>query len=656
MSLQDLLLDNTDSTHFQTLNDQNFILITHDNQYYYHKNQESIYFAVSGLGSFDIVSKEFLDYNPNHLGGLKSGHYEVNYKDAKGYTDDFFDHMFTSYFDQIKRNIKLTLSPQKGKVHWYPEAQLQGNKVVLFYYHSIRGNHNFRPLDHEYAIKIEFENVEGFLGFLVVTYFLKGISPLQVVGEIDTRKDKFFERYVIIINLLLKKFKTDIDQALTYLHYIPADFFIKEQNLFLKMKDPDNILGAQFIWDIIGIALEDQLTNFGTNKEDIVLRLLKILKYIQQDENATIVEKNDFLLNQLLTKKTTDGISYLQALYSKMNTNNFVDYNTYIYKLWKQSSFINPENPIYSETSPLPNNDETENNKNKPRLIFPYKTNKLLGFYSSNINTEDFNKKGNIVITPDEKWVDNLVKGLANVGLGEIIEKFTEEDWKAEYHPLQPIYLADPTNDKAMELQRLSPMLLLKANEDKSFWSNVITTAEYGLDALSIMTGIPNIAKFRHLARAVQVAKSIKKGKKVIWYYKASKVIKGTAAAVEITSGTVNALLKITGIKDSKFGAALSEYLFWLELLSLSGELTMAIRKGLKKSSKEILQHEDKLDDLFLTREELLEFQEYRRLIKTLQEISETYIEKQSKLLFRVQGGNTKPNFSKFRFFLNEAN
>lgn len=177
--------------------------------------------------------------------------------------------------------------------------------------------------------------------------------------------------------------------------------------------------------------------------------------------------------------------------------------------------------------------------------------------------------------------------------MGEFIKQFVEEDWQAEYHPLQPVYLADPYNDKAVQLQKIAPMLLLKANEDKSFWSNIITGTEYGIDALTTLSGIGNVLKFRHLARAVQVAQSINKGKKVIWYYKASRVIKGAAGAVEITSGTVNALLKITSIKDEVFGAALSEYLFWLELLTLSGELTLAIKKGLQNSAKKLVHKEN---------------------------------------------------------------
>jgi hypothetical protein len=67
------------------------------------------------------------------------------------------------------------------------------------------------------------------------------------------------------------------------------------------------------------------------------------------------------------------------------------------------------------------------------------------------------------------------------------------------------------------------------------------------------------------------------------------------AAVVEITSGTVNILLKLTNKNNTEFGTTIARYLFWLELLSLSGELTVTIHNGLKKSAREVLEHEDEL-------------------------------------------------------------
>ncbi len=55
-------------------------------------------------------------------------------------------------------------------------------------------------------------------------------------------------------------------------------------------------------------------------------------------------------------------------------------------------------------------------------------------------------------------------------------------------------------------------------------------------------------------------------------------------------------MLKLSGFEETEIGKALQEYLFWLELLSLSGELTVAIKNGLQKSAKEVLEHSDDLE------------------------------------------------------------
>lgn len=604
VSIADFLLTNTTEEHFQTLDDQDFILIK-SGKHYYRYSDEAIYTLREILSEIPLIAKKTLSYDPNDLDGLENGTYNVNYRDATGYTYSFMDRWFTFLSEQAKREIKVTLNPQKGKVFWYPDIEINKNNVTLYYDYSVFYNEDFDATKEGFAIKLEFNDLEGFFGFMMVTYFVKGISLLQVSEDVNNRKRNCLINYVRLINYVLKEQNPSIDQALTYLYYIPAEFYKENRHIFKNIDSLDNILGEEFIWKVIKIALEDQLTNVGINKEDVVLRLLKILKYIHKDEEGLKKEKNDYLLKQLLDRKTKDGLSYLLALYQKLNTDNFVKYNTYIYKLWANSSFVNPKNPVYKATSPFVKSDKVTDkvDKNIPRLVFPYKTNKLIGIYSSNINTE-FNDKGNIVVTPDESWADNIIKATVNYGLGEILEEFVEEDWQAEYHPLQPVYLADPYNDKAIQLQTLSPMLLIKANEDKTFWSNVATTTEYAIDVITTLSGIGNIAKFRHLARAVRIAQASNKSKRVIWYLKFSKVVKGAAAGVEITAGTVNALLKLTGLKDDPFGRAVSEFLFWLELLTLTGELTAAISKGLKTTAntltkgKELDLLNESLDDL----------------------------------------------------------
>ena len=140
------------------------------------------------------------------------------------------------------------------------------------------------------------------------------------------------------------------------------------------------------------------------------------------------------------------------------------------------------------------------------------------------------------------------------------------------------------------------PAFFLKANEDKAFWSNVIKAIEYTVDIITTFSGIGNIAKFRYLANIASRARTLNFVSKTgVAIANAKKIVAVTAGVVEITSGVANTLLKITGLEDTKGGNALAQFLFYLELLSLSGELTVGLHNALKKSAKEVLEHEDVL-------------------------------------------------------------
>lgn len=586
ITLEKLLDGESSTNNFTELDDSNFVKIEEQDQLNYHEEQEAIYIRITQLAEINIFSKRALYYNPKELGGLTNGEYVVNFKDAKGYTGGIIEQVLgdlideTDFSDFDKRLVSIELNPKEGKLYWYPDKVItNSNKITLFYDYHTTENDDFEvdPLKEDFAIKITFKDPEGFLGFMMVTYFLNGVSIFNTSG--GNNKYNFSQKYIDIIYVLLNRCKDDTTKALSYLYYLPLDIFQKE----IREKNKSTILGTNYLWKIIGVALDGMLTNYGVNSEDIVLKLLQAIKITQNDIEYKDKEKNNEVLKQLLTRKTRLGNNYLLTLYAKLNTSSFVAYNTFIYKLWRKSSFTNPANKVFEKTSPF---SKAENSKTT-RLLLPYKTNKLAGFYSSNMNLS-FTETGNIIVTPDESSIDNVTKAI-HPDLGGLIENFIEEDWQAEYHPLQPVYLADPANNNAVSLQRLSPMLLLKVNEDKSFWSNVGTTAEYAVDAITTLSGIGNLAKFRHLARIVKTAKALNKSNKFVRTYSIYKIVKGAAAGVEITSGTVNALLKITGVKDTELGNAISEFLFWLELASLSGEIGAAIGKGLQKSAKTIV-------------------------------------------------------------------
>lgn len=99
------------------------------------------------------------------------------------------------------------------------------------------------------------------------------------------------------------------------------------------------------------------------------------------------------------------------------------------------------------------------------------------------------------------------------------------------------------------------------------------------------------MAKFRYLSKFATKASELRfvsqTAKNIAT---ARKVITGFTAAIEITSGSVGALIKLAGLKETELGKNILEYLFWLELLSLSGELTVAIHNGLRKNAKRLVE------------------------------------------------------------------
>ncbi|MEE4000013.1 hypothetical protein V1T75_06645 [Tenacibaculum sp. FZY0031] len=645
LTLENLLNNQSSNDFFVALDDSNFVKIEEQDQLYYHKAQEAIYTRNTQLAEIQIFSKRALYYNPKELGGLTNGSYLLDFKDAKGYTGGFIERVLGDLTDEIdssdtaKRQVLVELNSKEGNLYWYPDKVISNNnEVTLFYDYHPTENDDFEvdPYKEGFAIKLTFKNVEGFLGFMMVTYFQNGISILDTSE--GSNKYNFCKKYLDIIYLLLERSKNNINEALTYLYYIPSEVFETE---VLKYRDPKNkektTFGVGYLWKTIGVALEGMLTNYGVNSEDIILKLLHGIKLTQKDEEYKVKEKNDEVLKQLLIRKTSSKNSYLLTLYGKLNTSSFVVYNTFIYKLWRNSSFTDPANEVFSKTSPLV---ETKN-PNTPRLILPYKTNKLAGFYSSNMNLE-FTETGNIVVTPHESVIADVVKVL-HPDLGELVEKFTEEDWQSEYHPLQPVFIADASKDKAIAVQRFSPMLLLKANEDKSFWSNMATAGEYGVDVITTLSGVGNLAKFRHLARIVKTAETLNKSNKFIRTYTIYKTVKGAAAGAEITSGTVNALLKITNVKEKELGKAISEFLFWLELASLSGEIALATKNGIKSTAKKLFKKETEFEKLLEKqvnypdpKKRISRVDKYK-ILKELREIAELDIDTALKdyLLFR---------------------
>ncbi|MBC8754187.1 hypothetical protein H2O64_05855 [Kordia sp. YSTF-M3] len=595
LSLEHALLLNTNESHFLPYNHLTFIPIDLQFIHYYHIEEQKIYSVEIALPEITLFGHKTLDYNPKHLGGLTSGTHELNYKNAAGYTNVPIEIiigellMEQSREEFKKRIVNVNLYLQAGKVYWYPKIRTEQGKITLYYeYHKILNDHFEIPFTDgrlQPAIKLVFNYIEGFLAFMQLTYFTNGVSLLDLWEGSGFRKKDFFADYVEIILEYLKLNEDHIYGILTILYYVPTNFFIKEQKLFKQKGTDTTILGEEFIWSCIDNVLKIPISNYATNVEDITLKLFEILELIQAYKGYKDKEKNDHILNELLRRRFK-GQSYLLAFYDRMNTSSFVKYNYLIYKIWRNSSYINPEKSIYKETTYLTKlTDIEKKDKQKPPRMLAYETDKVIGFYTSDINTE-FDEKENIVFTPDASWLDDGFRLVYGKERARGITAFIEGDWEITYHPLYPIFLPNPSDKSAIQVQKVSPALLIKASEDKAFWSNVGTTVSYTFDILTTLSGVGNLAKFRHLARIADAAGYLKNGIKLKNTFYVYKAAKGTLAAVEISSGTINILLRITGLDETPFGQALTNFLFWMEMLTLSVDLTDAISGGLKTNAK----------------------------------------------------------------------
>ncbi|WP_310028963.1 hypothetical protein [Flavobacterium arsenatis] len=290
-------------------------------------------------------------------------------------------------------------------------------------------------------------------------------------------------------------------------------------------------------------------------------------------------------LSELINRKARNKTSLLSNLFYKIDGENFVTFVKFLWRIWKESTFIFPDpatNPIYSNTD--------------GSLFLPYQSEKTIGFYFTSLKVVEKTNTALAVTYETGKYETYIGKDPG----GAMTTKSRKVTETESYHPYYPIYLVKTDQQDFLfddlKHETLVPAFVLYANELKTFWSNVVTTGEYTVDILTTLSGVGNIAKFRHLAKIATKAQKLsfvsKTGKAIAT---AKSTVVATAAVVEISSGTINILLKLTGFKDTQIGKALNEFLFYMELLSLGGELTAAIHNGIRKNAKEILKHEDDL-------------------------------------------------------------
>jgi|GEM_PF-2363429 len=490
-------------------------------------------------------------YHPNDTASIDNGEYGFDYKDHQGNTKNdplklLFLQFISTAVSTYKRNVTVDKSPFSNKTYLFPIVTKMSNRYILKYHIKTDDPLETLRFQEIWSIRLEFTYLGSCLEFLNQT-IMHDYEALD--WETKPRK-AFLDSYKTIVNnALMAANSGSIEEVLEILYYLPKAF-IKE-------------IDKNLLWDFLDRSLKDLVTNVGLDKEDLVLVLLEAL--------SEVARTPTIFLSELIQPKS-GGESRFLLLYKKMNGENFKQTIQLLYKFWLKSTFSDSDNPVFK-------------NSDGP-LFLPYKSDKFLGFYSSNKNFT-FQKDNTILVTPDDHYIDEII-AIANPAVRNIIDKAIEDKIEYQYHPFQPVYLTETEQEAEIDLPKIVPAFFIKANEDKTFWANIITGIEYSLDILTILSGIGNITKFRYLYRLEQAAGAM-------------ATFRLATGAIEISSGAVSAMVKLSGTKN-EFALALQKHLVYLELIALSGELSIAIRNRLKSSAEEVLKHTDdiekELDDL----------------------------------------------------------
>jgi hypothetical protein len=528
--------------------------ITNNINYYYDKYLEKIIFVIEELDSVVVIS-DYKNYHPDDIAAEDEEVCSFDYLDHQGYTKSFSDlflrvlleNSIELYANESKRNIIVYKKPDGGKISILPKITKSFGDYFLKYNYVEKGI-RFNSFMAERAVKLEFNYFGALLEFLNQTIF-------NYYDELDyfnsNNKALFFEDYTSLVNHLLKKYRGK--QKLEVLYYIPIFVFQK--------------IKPKFLWDTLDEILEGMVTNLGLNVEDITIKILEGLS--KNHEN-----KDDFIKELLVSYDKNE--TRFSILYSKLNGENFKKFVNLIHGVWFNSSYKNPDNKLYKN--------------NESPFVVNYEAKKEFTFFYSNMNISWIN--ANLLkYEPDTSWWDEIAS-ILHPAIGEAVKHFTETEKSFYYHPFQPIAVNNFQKQQTgvALTSPLFPAFVLKAGEDVAFWENTATAAEYTVDIITTFSGVGNIAKFRHLYTVSS------KASKLRFISRAAKAVKtaarGAVGVIEISSGTVNALLKITNQRDEPWAKELSEFLLILELCSLGADLGEFLLKRARSSAKNALEYE----------------------------------------------------------------
>lgn len=547
---------------WETKNDTVFTAINVTSDFYYKLEDQKVYMVFSE--DVFLFPDTFI-YNPKDLS--EDSAYEFDFIDAEGFSNSAWDTILQNLYSPIyaaiakqKRIVNLEKKPEAKIVNLFPRIENTGNKLALHYNYYEKGI----PFDSKGvgtpAITLRFKHVGALLEFLNKTIFY----ALTEQSDFHTNLRKIFiDNYNWFISSLVRYNKGN---ALLRLFY-----FLPE--LAFQHLDDLNL------WDIVDNMLENAVTNVGLDKETILLKLLGVLH-----QNS----KTDQIFLQELLKQNAKKETRLERLFYKLDGQNFQELIKFLWTIWKVSDYI--------ETDPEKNNFITE----KSPVLLDYRSNKKLGFHTDNAKIQWDIETNTIDVTLvlGTGIYEEITVRTADGSETRLVEKKITHRYN--YHPFSPVVILNASNptflfkDQEQEGNTFTvlPAYMLYVREKSALWENLLTLGEYTLDIATTFSGVGNILKVGRLYKVLKAGHSlVGKTKKAT---KAIQSAKAVAGVVELTSGVGNTLIKLAGESDTPFGRAVTKYLFYLELLSLSGELSVALHTALKKSAKDIIDNHSK--------------------------------------------------------------
>ncbi|XRE43158.1 hypothetical protein ACIVBQ_001362 [Tenacibaculum discolor] len=606
--------------------------------YEFYINEENHLVAVV-FATYASSSNDYISYKPSTFSYIKE------------YTPIVTYHYTNVYGTSANEKIKIESENTGGLLHRFPILSRSGARgeysYQLSYYYKKDSNEVRRviPAEEDYpfmGIRIHFKDLTTVLSFLNQTIF-------YYYDDFNDFRSKWRSYFLVEVAA----------HIVGILNRSGAD--AKKVALIYHLSQPlyDRFEGNASLWNTLEILAKGYVrNNLSINDEDLILKLLKIIyhrythKQVEEKFGNRVIKtekekqhiagiNNEFITN-LITRKV-DGKLLLYKLVKGLDGEQFQTYVYFIWKIWKSSSYadINPEtNKLINITKKSP-------------VLLDYRSDTALGFHYDNAQINWEGEKEEIDVKVRVKVGSKKVPELINIGddgksrfietgRTEVVDDYQSQQYF--YHPFAPIVLinskapkfilkeGDDSDTSSFKL----PAFVLFANNETAFWQNVLKGSQYLVDIITTVSGVGNILK------AGRLVNLLRKGKTLL--YKTAQVTKTIATAkavagiVEVSSGTVNTLLKLTETDDTELGKTITKYLFYLEMLSLAGEATVFLKDKLSKTAKELVENpkfEKSLDDL-VKKGDLDEVGK-KKVLKEISELAEGIGDYSARLAKRVK-------------------